>query len=73
MRDPSALRRSFAALAGYLPPGDRFERDRRRDAELVAAGYVVIRFTYVMLTRQPQWVATQIRSAVRRWAPALAR
>ena len=52
---------------------DRFERDRRRDAELVAAGYVVIRFTYMMLTRQPQWVATQIRSAVRRWAPSLAR
>ena len=25
VRDPSALRRTFAALAGYLPPGDRFE------------------------------------------------
>ena len=25
VRDPAALRRTFAAVAGYLPPGDRFE------------------------------------------------
>lgn len=45
----------------------RFERDRRRDAELAAAGYVVVRFTYVMLMRDPRWVAAMIRQAVRQF------
>jgi very-short-patch-repair endonuclease len=46
---------------------DRYERDRERDAELTAAGYSTVRFTYSKLTRQPQWVATQIRLAIDRW------
>lgn len=32
-----------------------FERDRRRDNEAVAHGYAVLRFTYRMLTREPEW------------------
>lgn len=46
---------------------DRFERDRRRDAEL-AAGYIVVHFTWSMLKRQPQWVASMVINAVRRWS-----
>jgi very-short-patch-repair endonuclease len=44
-----------------------FERDRRRNAELVAAGYAVVQVTWTMVTRQPKWVATMIRTAVERW------
>jgi len=40
-----------------------------REAELTTAGYVVVRFTYTMLTRQPQWVASMVHSAFRRWSP----
>ena len=43
-----------------------FELDRKRRAELAAAGYVVVPFTWTMLKRQPQWVASMIR------APSLA-
>ena len=46
----------------------RFEGDRRRRNELTAAGWIVVNFTWSMLTRQPQWVATIIADAVRRWA-----
>ena len=49
----------------------KFEEDRRRGIELTAAGYVTVRFTWTMLTRQPQWVATKVIDAVRRWAPFL--
>jgi very-short-patch-repair endonuclease len=47
---------------------DRFEGDRRKDAELTAAGFIVVRFTWSTLTRQPQWVASMVTNAVRRWA-----
>ena len=46
----------------------RFEYDRQRNAELTAAGYIVVHFTWTMLTRQPQWVATMVRNAVARWS-----
>ena len=46
-----------------------FERDRKRRAELVAAGYVVVPFTWTMLKRQPQWVASMIQGAAARWNP----
>jgi len=36
---------------------DAFERDRRRDAELAAAGYRAARITWLQLTREPAWVA----------------
>ena len=46
----------------------KFEYDRQRNAELTAAGYIVVHFTWTMLTRQPQWVATIVRDAVARWS-----
>jgi very-short-patch-repair endonuclease len=40
-----------------------FERDRRRDAELQAAGYRVIRFTWRQITREPEaTIATLARA-----------
>jgi very-short-patch-repair endonuclease len=44
-----------------------FERDRQRRGSLTAAGWIVVNFTWAMLTRQPQWVATIIADAVRKW------
>lgn len=49
-----------------------FERDRLRRAELTAAGWIVVNFTWQMLTRQPSWVATKIFDAVHVWAPGVA-
>jgi very-short-patch-repair endonuclease len=51
----------------------KFERDRRRRVDLTAAGWVVVPFTWRMLTRHPQWVATRVVEAVRRWAPHVLR
>jgi very-short-patch-repair endonuclease len=42
-----------------------FERDRRRDADLVAAGYVVIRVTWGMVCDRPDTVIRTIRAALR--------
>jgi very-short-patch-repair endonuclease len=44
-----------------------FERDRRRDAELVAAGWIVLRFTYRAITTRPKETAERIAAAVARW------
>ena len=49
-----------------------FESGRKRHAELVAAGHIVVPFTWTMLTRQQKWVAALIRSAIQRWSPASA-
>ena len=38
-----------------------FERDRVRDGELTAAGYITVRFTYRQITRQPAAQADRIR------------
>jgi very-short-patch-repair endonuclease len=45
----------------------QFERDRARDAELTANGYITVRFTYRRLTDDPAWVAEKILKAVDRW------
>lgn len=37
-----------------------FERDRARDAELTAAGWRVLRFTWRQLTEQPEWVSRKV-------------
>jgi very-short-patch-repair endonuclease len=43
-----------------------FESDRRRDQELVAAGYRVIRVTWLQLRDQPISVITSIAQALAR-------
>lgn len=51
---------------GYRTHGHRqaFERDRAKDAKLIAAGYVVIRVTWRQLTQQPMAVAARIAGAL---------
>lgn len=39
-----------------------FERDRRRDAEAAAAGYLTLRFTHHQLTHEARWVGRIILS-----------
>jgi very-short-patch-repair endonuclease len=46
-----------------------FERDRERTATLVAAGHVVVPFTWRKLVRDPEWVARKVRAAADRWRP----
>ncbi len=52
---------------GWAAHGTRsaFERDRRRDADLIAAGWRVLRVSYVRLERAPAWVAARIAAALR--------
>jgi very-short-patch-repair endonuclease len=47
---------------------EQFERDRVRDALLIAAGWIILRFTYRSITGRPGEVARQIESALNRWA-----
>jgi very-short-patch-repair endonuclease len=45
-----------------------FERDRRRDAELLAAGWIVLRFTYRAITTRPAETARRIEATLARWS-----
>lgn len=45
----------------------QFERDRANDAEFIAHGWIVLRFTYRAITSRPSAVARQIRNAVDTW------
>ena len=47
---------------------DQFEFDRIRNAELVAAGYIMVHFTWRRLRDDPAWVASKIRQVLDRWA-----
>ena len=51
---------------GWRAHGTRgaFERDRRRDAELMATGWRVLRISYAQLEREPAWVASRIAEAL---------
>jgi very-short-patch-repair endonuclease len=49
--------------AAHFTPA-RFESDRARDARLVAAGYVVLRFTWRQLVREPEVVAARLAAAL---------
>ncbi len=49
----------------------QFERDRTRDADLAALGFVVLRFTYRSIVKRPAREAERIRRNVARWAPHL--
>lgn len=53
---------------GYVTHGHRqaFERDRERDAKLVRAGYIVLRFTWRQLTDRPSAVAVTIARTLAR-------
>ncbi len=48
----------------------QFERDRRRDADLAAAGFVVLRCTYRAITAEPAETARRIRRVLDRNAVA---
>jgi very-short-patch-repair endonuclease len=52
---------------GWAAHGTRhaFERDRRRDADLLVAGWRVLRVSYDRLEREPEWVAERIAEALR--------
>jgi very-short-patch-repair endonuclease len=52
---------------GWQAHGTRsaFESDRRRDADLVAAGWRVLRISYARLETEPEWVAKRIAAALR--------
>lgn len=54
---------------GYAVHRDRFQEDRRRDAELTRLGYVVLRFTYEQVLHQPAWVLDVVRETLARSAP----
>jgi very-short-patch-repair endonuclease len=51
---------------GWRAHGTRsaFERDRRRDADLVAAGWRVLRITHRQLETEPAWVARRLPAAL---------
>jgi very-short-patch-repair endonuclease len=51
---------------GWAAHGTRaaFERDRRRDADLLAAGWRVLRISHERLEREPDWVAARIAEAL---------
>ncbi len=60
--------RLVVEVDGYKTHGGRsaFERDRGRDAKLVRAGYVVLRFTWRQLTGTPVVVAVTIARTLAR-------
>jgi very-short-patch-repair endonuclease len=41
-----------------------FEDDRARDTDLVAQGFVVLRFTWRQIERAPTWVAARLAAAL---------
>jgi very-short-patch-repair endonuclease len=57
-----------AEVDGFAFHGSRaaFERDRRRDAELQAAGYRVVRVTWRRLTEEPEAVAVMLARLLER-------
>jgi len=48
----------------YHSPASKFERDRRKDGELMLAGYRVLRITWRRLTREPEQVIALIAAAL---------
>jgi very-short-patch-repair endonuclease len=51
---------------GWAAHGHRaaFERDHQRDADLAAAGWIVLRFTWRQLRERPTWVASRVAQAL---------
>jgi very-short-patch-repair endonuclease len=56
--------RVVAETDGWGPHHTRaaFESDRRRDADLLVAGFWVVRFTWRQVTREPERVAATLRT-----------
>ena len=48
----------------FHAPASQFERDRRKDADLMLAGYRVLRITWRRLTREPEQVIALIAAAL---------
>jgi hypothetical protein len=48
----------------YHVTPERFQHDRRRQNQLVAAGWTVLRFTWRDLTERPEYVVATIRRMV---------
>ena len=57
---------------GFAVHRERFNEDRRRDAELSRLGYVVLRFTYEDVLRRPGWVLEVVRDTLRAGRPPCA-
>ena len=58
---------------GWGPHGldrDQFEFDRIRNAQLAAAGYVIVHVTWRQVVHDPLGVAERIAKVVRRWSSA---
>ena len=49
---------------GVHNPRPQFERDRRKDADLMLAGYRVLRITWRRLTREPEQVIALLAAAL---------
>jgi hypothetical protein len=51
---------------GWAAHGHRaaFERDHQRDADLAAAGWLVLRFTWRQVRNRPTWVVTRVAQAL---------
>jgi very-short-patch-repair endonuclease len=49
----------------FHSPQSKFERDRRKDADLMLAGFRVLRLTWHRLTREPEQVIAIIAAALR--------
>jgi very-short-patch-repair endonuclease len=45
-----------------------FERDRARDAQLTAQGWIIVRFTYRAITHDARVTAERFRAAIARWS-----
>ncbi len=50
----------------------KFERDRVRDAELTARGWIIVRFTYRAITQDPKATADRFREAIDTWSSTAA-
>lgn len=48
---------------------DQFEFDRVRDAEITAAGYLVVHVTWNTVVRHPRRVAERLAAVIRQWSP----
>ena len=60
--------RLVVEIDGWATHGHRgaFERDRAKDARLIAAGYTVMRITWRQLTTEPEAIAARLGAALAR-------